>query len=111
MHELSLCVQILNIVMAALPEDHPEQISIIRIAVGELAGVDADVLRYSFPIAARQTRAEMARLEITIVTGMAECLSCGQKVRIKSRSQACPLCGTFNYVILQGEELRVRSAE
>jgi len=83
----------------------------ISLAIGQLAAVDPEALRFSFDVVTQGTVAEAAFLDIIEIEGEAFCASCQKTVKIKRYYDACKTCGHFSLTITQGEELRVMCME
>lgn len=79
----------------------------IRLEIGELAGIELEALRFSFPIAAARSVAQNATLEIQIQKGEIFCRLCQKNVMIASRLMPCPMCNQYGYDIIQGTNLKI----
>lgn len=116
MHELNICLSLIRIIEQEVLADTARQGSLCRVKkiwleVGDLAGIDTDALRFSFPIAAARSIANNASLMIITLAGRAWCNECHDSVTIKTRLDSCPNCGNYDYRIMQGKELRVVKME
>ena len=111
MHELSLCKNILDIVKEKALEHQGKYIKTIYLELGELMAVEKTALLFSFPILAKNTIAEHAKLHILDIPGEGRCESCGLVNRVKQLFSVCENCGKFSLVILRGNELRVKAME
>lgn len=111
MHELSLCKNILEIVNQKLHEIECKRVKKIYLEIGELIAVEKSTLIFSFDIAAKETLAKNAILEIISVSGEAICDVCHKNVSIHNYSEACQYCGNFRLTITRGEEFYVKSME
>ena len=110
MHELTICFNLVKILeKEALHEK--KCVKRLWLEIGDLAGIELDALRFSFPIAALHSVAEKATLEIISVPGQAWCEGCQQTIDIKTYFSACPVCACYNYRIIQGKELRLLKME
>lgn len=107
MHELSL----MEAMVDAL-SDHigAERVSIVRLEIGELAGVAHDALRFSFEVCIDGTRLEHATLEIIPIEARGRCRACGIESRVVSLGSPCA-CGSFDRILLQGGEIRLKEVE
>lgn len=111
MHELTICNNIINLAITHARKNNAVCIKAVCIEVGDLAGIDLDALRFSFPIAAARSIAQNATLEITTVPGRARCDICQKTVTLNSYLDPCSQCGQFNYQIMKGKELRIVKME
>jgi hydrogenase nickel incorporation protein HypA/HybF len=113
MHELNICVNLIRILedkvhQALLPVS---RIKTVWLEIGQLAGIDLDAIRFSFPIAAAHSLAKDATLEIKTQAGSAYCHRCDKNVTLASLLTPCAICGQYNYTILEGKSLRIIKME
>ncbi len=113
MHELNICFSLIRILEASAKNALPPipRIKTVWLEIGELAGIDLEAIRFSFPIAATHSLAKDAILEIKTQAGRAHCHNCGKDVMIASLLVPCAICGQYNYTITQGKALRVIKME
>lgn len=111
MHELSLCAHILNQVELYAKKHKFGLVSKITLVIGQLSGIELDAMQFSFPIAAKNTIAENAKLAILTQSAIANCQQCQKKFDLKTLFSACPYCNSFEYDILQGKTLTLKSIE
>src|SRR6266850_1888484 len=78
--------------------------------VGKLAAVLPDALRFCFDLAAEETVARGARLEIVETPGRARCRGCGADVALDRPYGRCA-CGRSDLEWLSGEALRILEME
>ncbi|MDR3424184.1 MAG: hydrogenase maturation nickel metallochaperone HypA [Alphaproteobacteria bacterium] len=65
MHEMSLCAGMLRIIERQAEQDKFRRVLTVRVELGEYAGVSEESLCFCFPIMAKGTIAEEAKLEFT----------------------------------------------
>lgn len=111
MHEMSLCEDVMRLIEDQARNRGFSRVLTVRLEIGELAGVEKEAMRFSFPSAAKDTLAEGCRFEIIDIPGRAACPACKHEVRIASRFDECPDCGHYPLDILAGEEMRIRELE
>lgn len=111
MHELNICLNVLSTLETQADQHHFHRVKTLWLEIGDLAGIELDALRFSFPIAASRTIAENATLKIIGVSGKAWCNDCQNSVIIKTLFDPCPHCGDYNYRITQGKALRIIKVE
>ncbi len=113
MHELNICLSLIRLLeQNALQATPPVQrIKTVWLEIGQLAGIDLEAIRFSFPIATANTLAEDAALEIKIEAGKAFCHHCQKDVIIDSLLAPCVICGQYDYTITQGKSLRIINIE
>ena len=111
MHELSLCMELIRVIEDQARRQPFHRVRTVRLAVGALAGVEIEALHFSFTVAAQDTLAEGAVLEIEQPPGQAACLDCGAEVEVRDREEPCPRCGGYFLRVRGGTELRVVELE
>ena len=94
MHEMSIAVEILRVAREALP-DGEGRLEEVRVAVGELASVEPDLLTWAFEALLAGDPDEGARLVVEWRAARQECDACGT---IPDRApgtwlRLCPRCG------------------
>ncbi len=109
MHELSIAMNIIEIVSQQARKSNLPVIDEIEIEIGKLSGVEIEALEFVMGIAAHGTILENSRTIITEIPGIARCLVCSKEFITESLFAQCPECKEFNFEILQGQELRVKS--
>lgn len=108
---MSLCESILRVLEEQARAQDYARVRLVRLEIGNLAGVEPEAMRFGFDVVKRGTLAEDARLEIISVPGQAWCLPCGETVSIQRRFDACPRCGGYQLQVTGGEELRIKELE
>ena len=95
MHELSVATNALRRCRIALGDDAGKRIESVRIAIGELAAVDPDQLRFAWDAITSAGPDAEARLEIEWREAMQLCEACGACAkRVPHRWHLrCPTCG------------------
>ncbi len=111
MHEMSLAEGIVDIIEEEALRRGFARVLQVRVAVGELGGVEPDALQFCFDAVCRGTLAEGARLCIERVGGQAWCMDCARAVALHERFGACPECGGFKLQMQAGDELRLLDLE
>ncbi len=110
MHEMSIALEVVEQVAEAAPPPGAGAVETVRLRVGELAGVVADALHFSFSLACADTPLEGARLETEFVPGRARCVPCGDAWPTGMPPRlCCPKCGGASCELLSGRELQIVS--
>lgn len=92
MHEYSLVRALLDRVDRSAREHGASQVSALRVRVGEVAGVDMELLASAFDLARAGTSAASAELELVGEPARWECASCKVEVP-RGAVLRCPACG------------------
>ena len=111
MHEMSLCLSMLEIIESSAREQRFDKVKTVVLELGSLGCVEPEVLRYTFDIAAKNTLAEGAILDIMEVPVRAWCHHCDQVVELGKDYGGCPLCGGNELRLETGQELRIKELE
>lgn len=107
MHEASLAGGILKLVEDAARREAFRRVTVLRLEVGQLAGVELRALKFALEAIAPGTRLDGARLEFEEPAGQAWCMTCSQTVVLAARGMACSACGSYQLQPTGGTELRV----
>ena len=107
MHELAIAE---SVVSSVLERTDGRDVSVVRLCVGQLAGVVPDALTFCFELAAAGTLLEGAALEIEEKRGRAHCRTCGEDFSLADPFLLCD-CGSADVELLSGRELLVKSVE
>ena len=107
MHEASLAGGVLQLVEEAARRDGFTRVVTLRLAVGQLAGVELPALRFALQSLTPGTLLEDAQIQIDEPPGQAWCMDCCMTVALALRGDACPVCGGFQLQPNGGLELRV----
>jgi hydrogenase nickel incorporation protein HypA/HybF len=111
MHEMSLADGVLRLIEDSARANGFSHVKTVWLEIGELAGVEAEAMRFCFDAVMKGTLVEDARLEIITTAGQGRCLACGEMVAIQLRYDPCPLCGGFPVEPTGGVEMRVKELE
>ncbi|AIT10303.1 hydrogenase nickel incorporation protein HypA [Candidatus Francisella endociliophora] len=108
MHEFSLCQSVISIAKKA-SKDNSKEVSKIIVKVGNLAGVDTESFEFWFPVAAKDSVLEQAKLEIIYEQAVAKCKACEHEFELTKLYEQCPSCGSFEKDLLKGKDMLVES--
>jgi hydrogenase nickel incorporation protein HypA/HybF len=111
MHELSIIAGLMETVEALAREHKAREVTGIRIRIGALSGVVAELLDSAFDIYKKGTIAENAVLEIEKVPFKVRCKSCGAESERDDFQFACAACGSADLEVVQGTELVLERIE
>ncbi len=111
MHELSVCLSLLSQVERIAHEYHATHIDRIIVKIGPLSGIEPDLLRNAYPLAATGTLAENAELVIGETEIRIRCSDCGTESTVVANRLLCPACSNFRTSLLSGDEMILQSVE
>jgi len=111
MHELGIAQGILDIIQQYVPQEQASDVQWVRVRVGQMAGVVADSLEFSFQAIVADTPWQAARLAIDKVPAVANCSRCSRKFEIEEVAFLCPACGSTDIRLISGTDLQVVEIE
>jgi hydrogenase nickel incorporation protein HypA/HybF len=111
MHELSVCLSLLQQLEKIAAERNASAVEKIYLQVGPLSGIEPALLRNAYPMAAAGTIAEGAELIIEACDIVVSCTECGAESPAKPNRLLCGVCGDFRTRIVSGEEMILQRME
>jgi hydrogenase nickel incorporation protein HypA/HybF len=111
MHELSVCIALLQQLQDIAAERDARRITRIELSLGPLSGVEADLLRNAWPIACAGTIAVDADLVIESAGIVVRCNSCGADTAASANRLLCAACGDFRTTLVSGDEMVLQRVE
>lgn len=111
MHELSVCLALIEQVERIARERKARTVSRIVVELGPLSGVEPSLLRHAYPLAAASTVAEHAELEIEESDIVVQCGQCGAQSAATANRLLCSNCGDFRTRIVSGDEMILQRVE
>lgn len=111
MHELSVCMSLLDQVRTIAHERGAGKVTRIELRLGPLSGIEADLLRHAYPLAAAGSIAEDAELVIESTDVVVRCSQCGAESDAKPNCLLCASCGDFRTSVISGDEMILQRVE
>ncbi len=111
MHELSVCMSLLEQVERIAAEQGAVSVDRIVLVVGPLSGIEADLLANAYPLAAAGTIAEHAELEIEASGVRVRCTRCSRESDVPPNRLLCGHCGDYRTRVISGDEMILRRLE
>ena len=102
MHEYSLVLSLIERVEQEMKSHHASIARCVKISVGELSGVEADLLSYAFEIAREDTLLRTTELQVTSVQERWQCAGCARDVD-SQKGLVCDNCGNPAHLVEGGE--------
>ena len=109
MHELSLAIEVIELVQREARKSNVSAIHEIEIEVGSLCGVEADAFLSALELLVKNTLLEEAIIKMVHTPGTGKCSACSVEFEMKHRLDTCPECNCFPAEISGGQEFRVLS--
>jgi hydrogenase nickel incorporation protein HypA/HybF len=107
MHELSIAVNLAEIINDTVPENDLPFIDIIKIDVGLLSNVFPDSLLFSFNSVKEKTHFNSAKLIINKVPLSVKCRNCASISTGDDFIFLCNTCSSADIEVIGGNELRL----
>ncbi|ESQ14928.1 MAG: hydrogenase maturation nickel metallochaperone HypA [Thiohalocapsa sp. PB-PSB1] len=111
MHELSVCLSLLDQVERIAREHGADRVVRIVLRIGPLSGVEAPLLANAYPLAAAGTLAEHALLDIEPAPIRVLCRECGAETEALPNQLVCSNCGGWRTRLLSGDEMLLANLE
>lgn len=111
MHELSLALALVEQIAAAAQREKALRVTKITVQVGALAGVETEVLRSVFPLAAEDSLAADAELVLEKIPVVVFCPLCQKKSQPAMSRLCCAHCGSKDVQLRQGREFLIKAIE
>lgn len=111
MHELSVCLALLEQVGSIAAQQSSSRVTRIELRVGPLSGVEADLLRNAWPLAAAGTIAVDAELVIEESDVVVHCSVCDTESAARANRLVCGHCGDFRTNLVSGDEMVLQRVE
>ena len=109
MHELALTEGILKVVSSEQKKGAFTRVLEIDLGIGEFSGVIPSCIEEFFPLAAKGTPAEGAKLVMRSVPAEFECSSCGYHGSLPKHTASCPDCGGSQIRMTAGREFFIEN--
>lgn len=111
MHEMGLAAEIIRIAEAEAEVAGGGMVSVLRMRIGEWAGVEAESLRFALEVLGEGTLLAGCRVEIERVEPRFRCGACGATYAGDGYFAPCSGCGAGGGELVQGDELTVAELE
>ena len=111
MHELSLCQNIVRQLQSLAQEHQASHVSVVRLRIGPLSGVDYTLLQNAFPVASADTIADKAVLQIENTAIRIICQDCNEESEVGANKLLCASCGSNNTRLSSGDEMLLVDVE
>lgn len=112
MHEVSIALNLLEIITAQCTKEGYTRIDAVRIKIGRASGIMPDALAFAFEATKADTIAHSALLEIEEVPLTGSCQDCGAVFTTEAEYVlACPVCSGQSFVMTAGRELDIIDME
>lgn len=111
MHELSVCRALVEQLQGIAREHGAVRIEKVTLRIGPLSGIELDLLRRAYPLAAQGTVAQDAELCTEPMPVRVCCSQCGAQSDVEANRLLCGTCGDFRTNLVSGDEMLLASVE
>jgi hydrogenase nickel incorporation protein HypA/HybF len=111
MHELAIATSLVEQIEKVAREQRAVSVSRLTVAVGRLSGVDPEALQSAFPLAAEDSLAAGAGLDIEVVEARVRCRMCGRDSTPEAPFLYCAHCQSTEVEMEAGRELDIKTME
>lgn len=111
MHEASIAQNLLEIALDKARDHKAKKITVIRVKVGEFAGVSKAALEFAFESFSQGTIAKGAILKILDISLQGQCRKCNEIFDIKKDEFKCLKCNSSEIDIISGQDLYIQDIE
>ena len=111
MHELSLCMALMEQVEAIAREQGARKVTGITLTIGPLSGVEPELLRNAYPLAVAGTVAEDAELVVQSADVVVRCKQCDSETTVPTNRLLCGNCSSPRTQVVTGDELTLQRVE
>lgn len=109
MHELSIVLNIVEIVEEEAFKAGAESVSAIELDIGKLSSIEPAAFEFAWKHGIRDSVLEMSQLTINYISGKGKCSECNTRFEVNELYDPCPVCGGFFSEILEGKEMNIKS--
>jgi hydrogenase nickel incorporation protein HypA/HybF len=100
-----------DIIRQYVPESQTPDIRLVRVRVGQMAGIVPDSLDFCFGAIVDGTPLSGARLDIEETVVRCHCEGCDEVFAVEGAAFLCPRCGSGDIKVISGTELQVVEIE
>ncbi len=111
MHELSIAQALVDQIESAARDAGDGHVASAKVIVGGLSGVDAEALRFAFPIATDGTSIASTELIIEEEPAIIACNACGARTTPDFPLPVCSACDSIDVTIEGGQSLMLASIQ
>lgn len=109
MHELAITRSMIDLVETEAEKQGFAKALEIRLRVGEFSGIVPECIEDFFPLAAKGTASEGAKLVFETVPAEFQCLDCGYEGAADRKNACCPVCKSTMLKMTVGREFYIDS--
>ncbi|MEN8224229.1 MAG: hydrogenase maturation nickel metallochaperone HypA [Bacteroidota bacterium] len=108
MHELSIAMNIVEIVEEQLNGSEAVKVEELELDIGNSSGVIIEALRFALEEAIKSSILENADIIINEIPSKCKCISCAHEFVPEDIITPCPKCGHLYSDVISGKEMKIR---
>ncbi len=108
MHELTILVELVDMVEQAMKENNIKKIDTVVIQVGQLSSIVPRFMYEYYPNAIDDSMLEGSKLKIEMIPGNGLCHHCNKVFNIVKNKGKCPICKADDWEMLSGQEFMLK---
>ena len=109
MHELSIVLNIVEIVEKEAIKAGAESVSAIVLDIGKLSTIEPAAFEFAWKHGIRNSVLETSELTINYVPGRGKCSECNTLFDMNALYDPCPKCGCYFSEIMEGLEMSIKT--
>ena len=109
MHELSIAMNILEIVEDYTSRENTKKVLELELDIGDLLGIEIPALKFALETTKEGSILESSVIVINAIQAQVQCQDCQSVFTAKTQFEPCPECQSFFSIIQSGNELKVKS--
>ena len=102
---------VLDVAIRSAQEAGADRVCEVALRVGEMTEAIPDALQFAFEALSEGTICEGAQLTLDMVGPRSMCLDCGGEFDHDRFHRRCPVCESYETVLISGRELEIASIE
>ncbi|MGD1821867.1 MAG: hydrogenase maturation nickel metallochaperone HypA [Pleomorphochaeta sp.] len=108
MHELTILVELVDMVESAMRENNINKIDTVVIQVGQLSSIVPRFMYEYYPNATDGSMLEGSSLKIEMIPGNGLCHHCNKVFNVVKSKGKCPICQADDWEMLSGQEFMLK---
>lgn len=111
MHEYSIVQALLEQVESLAVEHRAQKVTKVFVKIGVMSGVEPHLLEIAFETFKEKSICDGAEFVMTIQPLTVVCRECHARSELEARHYRCPVCGSSDVEVVDGEEMFLMSLE
>ncbi len=107
MHELSIAVNIVDLVTDEVKKSGGKFVTEIELEIGSMSGIILEALEFAMEEAVKNSPLEKAKVRYHELQAEAKCSKCENIFEVDDFFAVCPKCGSFETDISKGKDLKI----